>query len=402
MGLVPTPPRPERVQRAIFAPLSFAPSAPRRPNLSPGACALLEPRARSGYTARAMTPRRAGFRMPAEWARHDATWVAWPSHEGLWQDHLASAREAFVRLVEAIAEGETVEVLVPDEAQERLARAALPREPAAQLRNVLRFHRVPFGDIWLRDTAPIFLQGPGGEPATVRFVFNGWGGKYVLEHDDRVAERIARLVAGGQAFARPFVLEGGAIDVDGEGTLLTTRQCLLNPNRNSSMSPADVESAVADAVGCEKVVWLGDGLLNDHTDGHVDTVARFVAPGRVVAMEPRAAGDPNRDALHALVRDLGAAVDARGRRLDVVTVPSPGRVVDDAGRVMPASYVNFYVANAAVVVPTYGSPFDDEAVERIGALFPGRRALGVDARAILSGGGAFHCITQQQPAREGP
>src|ERR1019366_1665034 len=207
--------------------------------------------------------------------------------------------------------------------------------------------------------------------------------------------------AAGREFAMPFVLEGGAIDVDGEGTLLTTRQCLLNPNRNPSMSPREVEDAVADAVGCEKVVWLGDGLLNDHTDGHVDTVARFVAPGRVVAMEPREADDPNRDALRALLRELGDAVDARGRRIEVASVPSPGRVVDEEGRLMPASYVNFYVANAAVVVPTYGSPFDDEAVERIGALFPGRRALGVDARAILSGGGAFHCITQQQPASGG-
>jgi agmatine deiminase len=335
--------------------------------------------------------------MPAEWARHASTWVAWPSHEDLWQENLAPARDAFVRLVEAIGQGETADVLVPDDEQERLARAAFVRVAPGRV----RFRRVPFGDIWLRDTAPIFLEGPGAELATVRFAFNGWGGKYVLEHDDRVAERVASLAAAGREFAMPFVLEGGAIDVDGEGTLLTTRQCLLNPNRNPSMSPREVEDAVADAVGCEKVVWLGDGLLNDHTDGHVDTVARFVAPGRVVAMEPREADDPNRDALRALLRELGDAVDARGRCIEVASVPSPGRVVDEEGRLMPASYVNFYVANAAVVVPTYGSPFDDEAVERIGALFPGRRALGVDARAILSGGGAFHCITQQQPASGG-
>jgi agmatine deiminase len=344
-----------------------------------------------------MSPREAGFRMPAEWMRHSATWVAWPSHEDLWRENLAPARAAFVRLVEAIAEGETAAVLVPDEEQERVARAAF----AALARDRVRFHRVPFGDIWLRDTAPIFLRGPGAARATVRFAFNGWGGKYVLEHDDRVAERIAALAAGAEAFAMPFVLEGGAIDVDGEGTLLTTRQCLLNPNRNPSMTARQVEDAVAGALGIDKVLWLGDGLLNDHTDGHVDTVARFVAPGRVVAMEARASDDPNRDVLGALVRDLAASVDARGRRLDVATVPSPGRIVDDEGRVLPASYVNFYVSNAAVVVPTYGSPFDDEAVERIGALFPGRRAVGVEARAILSGGGAFHCITQQEPEHGG-
>jgi agmatine deiminase len=265
----------------------------------------------------------------------------------------------------------------------------------------VRYHRVPFGDIWLRDTAPIFLSGPRGETAAARFAFNGWGGKYVLDHDDEVAERIARRVDVNRRFTMPFVLEGGAVEVDGEGTVLTTRQCLLNPNRNPSMDEPQIARVVADALGAEKVLWLGDGLLNDHTDGHVDTVARFVAPGRVVAMEPRTDDDPNRDALRALLADLGSLVDARGRRLDVATVPSPGRVLDGDGRVMPASYVNFYLANAAVVVPTYGSPFDAEAVERIGALFPGRRAVGVDARAILSGGGAFHCITQQQPKAGG-
>jgi agmatine deiminase len=337
-----------------------------------------------------MDPRQAGFRMPAEWVPHAATWVAWPSHEDLWQDKLAPARAAFTQLVDAIAAGEGVEVLVPDDAQEQLARRVLtsPR---------VRFHRVPFGDIWLRDTAPLFLEGPRRERATVRFAFNGWGGKYVLEHDDAVSARIAAIVATPRQFSLPFVLEGGAVEVDGEGAVLTTRQCLLNANRNPSMDQTAIERAVADALGAEKVLWLGDGLANDHTDGHVDTVARFVRPGVVVAMEPRATDDPNRDALRALLRDLGQMVDARGRRLEVAPLPSPGRVLDDDGKVMPASYVNFYVSNASVVVPTYGTPFDDEAIERIGALFPERRTLGVDARAILSGGGAFHCITQQQP-----
>ncbi|HEY1435418.1 MAG TPA: agmatine deiminase family protein [Thermoanaerobaculia bacterium] len=343
-----------------------------------------------------MGPRDVGFRMPAEWTRHAATWVAWPSHVDLWQENLPLARAAFARLVAAIAEGETAEVLVPDEAQERLARREL-----TGMR--VRFHRVPFGDIWLRDTAPIFLQGPGGGGlATVRFRFNGWGGKYVLEHDDRVAERIAGLARTPQSFDMPFVLEGGAVEVDGEGSVLTTRQCLLHPNRNPGMSRDEIERAVSNALGAELVLWLGDGLINDHTDGHVDTVARFVRPGVVVVMEPRAADDPNRDVLRALLREVGAFVDAGGRRLEVVTVPSPGRVVDPEGRVLPASYVNFYIANAAVVVPTYGTPFDDEAVARIGSLFPGRRTVGVDARAVLSGGGAFHCITQQQPSVEAP
>jgi len=332
---------------------------------------------------------RDGFRAPAEWTQHAATWVAWPSHADLWQDNLAGARQAVAALVRAIAEGEAVNVLVPDDASQKIAQAALSTRG-------VRFHRIPFGDIWLRDTAPIFLIGDGGRLATARFAFNGWGGKYILEHDERVAERIAALV-GGLQFASPFVLEGGAVEFDGEGTILTTRQCMLNPNRNGRIEKETVEGRLREALGGEKVLWLEDGLKNDHTDGHVDTIVRFVQPGVVVAMEPDTLDDPNRDVLRTLLEDARALVDARGRRIEVATIPSPGRIVDQEGRVMPASYVNFYVANEVVVVPTYGAPRDDEAVEAIAALFPGRRAVGVDARALLTGGGAFHCVTQQQP-----
>jgi agmatine deiminase len=342
--------------------------------------------------------------MPAEWEPHGATWVAWPSHADLWQENLQPARAAFAKLVAAIAGvaggrgtgGETAEVLVPDAEQESLARAALPKAG-------VRFHRVPFGDIWLRDTAPVFLVDSSTRSEhrgrAARFRFNGWGGKYVLDHDDAVAARIA-AITGWEDASYPFVLEGGAVEVDGEGTLLTTRQCLLNTNRNGVTDERTVERLLRDAVGVEAVRWLDRGLENDHTDGHVDTLVRFVRPGVVVAMEARSSDDPNAAVLASLVRDASALVDARGRRIEVVRLPSPGRVTDAEGRVMPASYVNFYVCNAAVVVPTYGSPFDAEAVERVGALFPGRKTIGVDARAILSGGGAFHCITQQQPRVE--
>jgi agmatine deiminase len=321
--------------------------------------------------------------------------MAWPSHAALWQESLEPVRAAFARLATAVAQGETAEVLVPDEGQEKLARAALGMD-------AVRIRRIPFGDIWLRDTAPIFLEGPHGDSACVRFMFNGWGGKYVLKDDDRVAERIAERARCSRTFAMPFVFEGGAVDVDGEGSALTTRQCLLHKNRNPTMSARDIERALQGALGCEKILWLADGLLNDHTDGHVDTIVRFVRPGVVIAMEPRTPADPNAEVLQAVLRDAAALVDARGRRLEVVRIPSPGRVVDAEGRVLPASYVNFYIANACVVVPTYGSPFDDEAVERIGALFPERRPIGIEGRSVLSGGGAFHCITQQQPRASAP
>jgi agmatine deiminase len=338
-----------------------------------------------------MTPREAGFHMPAEWASHEATWLAWPSHPELWAEHLEPARAAVVRLARAVAAGERVEVLTLDATGEAQARSAIGSQRVT-------FHRVPFGDIWLRDTAPLFLVDGQGEVASVRFSFNGWGGKYVLEHDARVAERIAALRSAARSFTMPFVLEGGAVEVDGEGTVLTTRQCLLRGQRNDAMSEGDIERKLCDSLGGEKVLWLENGLRNDHTDGHVDTLVRFVRPGVVVAMESRAPDDPNAEVLRALLRELDAMVDARGRKLEVVRIPSPGLVADADGRVMPASFANFYVANACVVVPTYGSRFDDEAVSRIGALFPGRAVVAVDARAVLSGGGAFHCITQQQPS----
>src|SRR5580704_4180359 len=209
-----------------------------------------------------MTPREAGFHMPAEWASHEATWLAWPSHLELWAEHLEPARAAVVRLARAVAAGERVEVLTLDATGEAQARSAIGSERVT-------FHRVPFGDIWLRDTAPLFLVDERGEVASVRFSFDGWGGKYVLEHDARVAERIAGLRSGARSFTMPFVLEGGAVEVDGEGTVLTTRQCLLRGQRNVAMSEHDIERKLCDSLGCEKVLWLENGLRNDHTDGHV-------------------------------------------------------------------------------------------------------------------------------------
>jgi agmatine deiminase len=338
------------------------------------------------------------YRQPAEWTPHAATWVAWPSATDLWLENLAPAQDAFALMCAALADkdpftnvrrGEALQVLVPDDTSEAAAQAALGTLGVT-------FHRVPFGDIWLRDTAPIFVTS-ADKVAAARFAFNGWGGKYVLEHDDAVATRVAEL-SGHASLVHPFILEGGSVEVDGEGTILTTRQCLLNPNRNASMDQGAIESALKASLGGEKVLWLGDGLLNDHTDGHVDTIARFVAPGVVCCMHADSDGDPNARVMDQIANDLAAMTDARGRRLGVVRIPSPGRILSADGHVLPASYVNFYIGNTTVVVPTYGSPSDGAAVRAIAALFPGRRTVGIDARAILSGGGAFHCITQQEPA----
>jgi agmatine deiminase len=332
------------------------------------------------------------FRMPAEWAPHDAVWTAWPHDPEQWLEGLEAPRRALMQMVAAIVDldpegaprGERVELLVRDERDEAAARALLG--PAAR---GVRFRPARYGDVWLRDTGPIFLTRPG-ELTAARFRFDGWGGKYVMAGDTEVAATVSRW-AGVRGAAFDFVLEGGAIEVDGAGALLTTRQCLLGGGRNPGLDERALEARLRWALGVERIVWLDRGLANDHTDGHIDTLARFVAPGVVACMEP-AAGDPNGDALAGILAGLRAA------RFEVVTVPSPGTVRDAAGGLMPASYMNFYIANTAVVVPTYGVPADDAAVAAIAALFRGRRTAAIDGKAVVVGGGAFHCSTQQQPS----
>jgi agmatine deiminase len=255
-----------------------------------------------------------------------------------------------------------------------------------------------FGDIWLRDTGPIFTGGPDGARAQ-GFRFNGWGGKYELEHDDTVAAQIAKA-AGAPLVAHDFILEGGAVDHDGEGTVLTTGQCVLNPNRNPGWTEADAEAAFAQALGAKKVLWLGEGLANDHTDGHVDNLARFVAPGVVACPVAWGRGDPNAAAYDDAARRLSGMTDSAGRAIKVMRIPSPGWIDNVTGErgPAPASHMNFLIANAAVLVPIYATQPGAFAVQALEHLFPGRQVIGLPSTAILTGGGSFHCITQQEPA----
>lgn len=348
------------------------------------------------------------FFQPAEWSPHVSCFLAWPSHADLWQENLPAAQKEFTALCEKIVDvdavslnrrGEFLEILVNDEAAHLQAKAALAHLCAAgkseHTPNV-RFHAIPFGDIWLRDTAPIFLVNDQGEVACAKFGFNGWGGKYELNFDPEVSSRIAQL-ADLKTFAHSFILEGGSVEVDGEGTCLTSKQCLLNPNRNPDLNQKEIEAVLKDSLGVSKVLWLVDGLINDHTDGHIDTIARYVAPGVIACMETQDKTDPNFETLDAIARDLAKMTDAKGRQIQVVRIPSPGKVLNEDGDLMPASYLNFYIGNSTVVVPIYGSANDENAVAAIAKLFPTRKTIGSPAFAILSGGGAFHCITQQRP-----
>lgn len=328
--------------------------------------------------------------IPAEWSQHRAMWVGWPSHAELWEENLEPAQAEVEALVRALAGpgGEQVRLMVGDEEALEEARARFAGVEGVEVM------AGRFGDIWLRDTGPIFGSGSARAAA---FRFNGWGGKYDLPHDDEVADQIGR--AAGVALDRhDVVLEGGALDHDGAGTVLTTRQCLLNPNRNGDWTEAKAEAALAEALGARKVLWLGDGLLNDHTDGHVDNLARFVAPGVVACPIAWGENDPNAEVYDAVARDLLAMTDAEGRAIRVLRIPSPGRI-EDEDEVIPASHMNFLIANGAVIVPTYGDErAADLACQALQTVFPDREIIPLPSLAVLSGGGSFHCISQQEPA----
>lgn len=325
--------------------------------------------------------------IPAEWQPHKAIWTAWPSAADLWGEDLEPARAEVAAMIRALADGgkgDKMRVLAHGREAEATAKLALGQNaeiiPGA------------FGDIWFRDTGPIFTA----DGQALGFKFNGWGGKYQLPHDDEVAARVA-LLAGAGFKQNDFILEGGAIEMDGEGTLLTTRQCLLNPNRNAHWTEEGAEVALKKALGVTKILWLDEGLANDHTDGHIDNLARFVAPGKVVCQAPFGREDPNFEVLEEIALSLAAMTDAKGRKLEVIRIPSPGVVVDEDDDPIPASHMNFLIGNSTVVVPIYSGSGDD-AVNALAPLFPGRKVVGLSSHAILTGGGSFHCITQQEPA----
>jgi agmatine deiminase len=328
--------------------------------------------------------------VPGEWAPQKAIWTAWPADPNEWNGDLVSPRREVAALLRALAPTNHVRLLVSGAEAEASARARL-----AGLAEIVPAR---YGDIWLRDTGPIFARTRYGTIA-LRFRTNCWGGKFDLPGDDTVGDDIARI-AGAVIRRFDFVLEGGAIENDGAGTILATRQTMLNANRNGWAEP-EAETALSEAFGAGKVIWLDKGLLNDHTDGHIDTLARFVGPGRVVCQSPFAPDDPNTEVLNEIARTLETATDAAGRRLEIIRIPSPGLVIDALGEIAPASHVNFVIANGVVAVPVYGTASADSAVEALQAVFPDRKVVGLASKSLLgsgiAGGGSFHCITREEP-----
>jgi len=342
------------------------------------------------------TPSARGYRQPAEWAPHEATWLSWPHNRDSWPGVFAGVEPAMVAFVRALAACEPVYINVQSADHERHVRKLLAPAVAPER---LRLFRFPTNDAWARDHGAIFVTRPRPkEPRlAVDFDYNAWGGKYPPFDLDREIGRQMAEALGVPRYAQPgIVLEGGSIEVNGEGALLTTEQCLLNPNRNPTLTRADIERILRDSFGVREILWLGLGIEGDDTDGHIDDLTRFVAPRTVVTVVEPNRADFNHAPLEANRRLLDE-LTVGGRSLEVVELPMPAPQYLEDQR-LPASYANFYVANGAVLVPTFGCPADDTACGILGDCFPGRRVLAVDCRVLIAGLGALHCLTQQVPA----
>ncbi len=346
------------------------------------------------------TPCGAGYYMPAEWAPHEATWLSWPTNEITFPPRIiAKVEDAYCRMITALSSGEKVNVLVNGVVEEERA-AGLLSEYGAVEKNVI-FRRIKSADVWIRDYAPTFLLNRyTGKKAAVKWRYNAYGGKYDdLLYDDITGGEVAKA-SGVKVFEPGIVLEGGSIDVDGKGTLITTEQCLLNKNRNPSLSRAQIEDVLKDYCGVSKIIWLKFGIEGDDTDGHVDDFARFVSKGTVLCAHGGTGGRDSR-VLDKNLEILKSETDADGEKLEVVKLPMPKPLVDEEeNRQLPASYANFYVGNKVVLLPVFGDAKDKEAVRLLSETFPGREVVPIMARELVFGYGGIHCVTQQEPAEQ--
>ncbi len=352
----------------------------------------------------AATPKQLGYRLPAEWEPHEATWLSWPHKEASWPGKIETIFPAYAQMVAALARSETVHINVNDQAMEAKARGFLD---AARATGDIRFHHFPTNDAWCRDHGAIILthrdrtHHDSGDARALRLAvdwdYNAWGNKYPPHDlDNLIPARMADAL-GIPSLKGGMVLEGGSIDSNGAGVLLTTEGCLLNPNRNPQLCRDQIENRLIEMLGVEKVLWLGDGIVGDDTDGHIDDLTRFVGPRTVVTAVEDDPADANFAALQENLRRLEGMTDLNGRSLEIVTIPMPPAVVYEGQR-LPASYANFYIANSVVLLPTYNHTNDEIARSTLARLFPEREVVGLDCMDVIWGLGAFHCLTQQVPA----
>ena len=345
------------------------------------------------------TPARAGFRMPGEWEPHASTWFTWPRPDGIsFPEKYDAVPPVYAELIRRLVEVEDVNINVWNEDMEQTVRTILTRHKVPLAR--VHFHHFPAYEPWCRDHGPIFLvrdTGTQRDRAVVDWGYNAWGNKYPpFDLDDAIPQRVADQ-RGLPLFTPGIVLEGGSIDVNGKGTLLTTESCLLNPNRNPHLDQNEISRILREYFGVEKIIWLGDGIVGDDTDGHIDDLARFINPTTIATVVEDDLEDANYPALQENLRRLRLARDQNDRLFNIVKLPMP-RMIEHQSQRLPASYANFYIANKLVLVPTYRDPRDREALELLQKEFPDRKVVGIDSTELIWGLGSFHCITQQEPA----
>ncbi len=336
------------------------------------------------------TPFALGYRMPAEWEKHGATWLTWPKDPRTFPARiLPDVEQVYLKMIEELAIGELVNLLVDDrETEERVSKMLKSDD------NVV-FHKIHTSDVWVRDYGPIFVKSPNDVAAT-KWVFNAWGNKYTeLKSDNESGMRIAES-AGFRIFEGGLVLEGGSVDVNGLGTGVVTKQCLLNSNRNPQLNEAEIAERLKEYLGITNIIWLDSGIAGDDTDGHVDDVARFVGENTILCMTEEDEEDENFKSLKRNRDILSQAKDQSSNKIDVIQIRMPKRVNCEDGR-LPASYANFYIGNVVVLVPTYNDSNDRMALDALRMIFPDRRVIGINCTPLIYGFGAIHCVTQQQP-----
>lgn len=342
------------------------------------------------------TPKSQGYRMPAEWEPHRATWLSWPHNPDTWPDKMEPVPAYWTLMAKHISTGEEVHININDAQAEAEAKRLLTAAKVPLDR--IFFHRFPTNDCWARDHGPIFVTRTK-EPklAVTNWIFNKWGAKYPpWELDNLIPEQIAEHLKVPR-FDPGIVMEGGSIEVNGRGTLMTTEACLLNPNRNPHLTKNQIEAFLSDYLGVHHFLWLGDGIVGDDTDGHIDDLTRFVGPDTVVTVVEEDPSDENYKILQDNLKRLRTMKVESGKALNVVELPMPAPVIHEGQR-LPASYANFYIANDVVLVPIYSHPNDAKALKTLQGLFPQRKVIGIESTDLVWGLGAFHCVTQQQPA----